>query len=142
MRTFTPMYVFSLLTQVFCKFISRFQYYAQCLMCIKKSKESDREHKRCFSVPSAMQYSTDLKSFHPTKVKMIIERKIDTLETVDEQLYFVMEVNYMTVIVNRIAILYNIAKITEKEIPCLDKLLSWLCILRAKFHFKVQTFSS
>ena len=61
-----------------------------------------------------MQYSTDLKSFHPTKVKMIIERKIDTLEKVDEQLYFVMEVNYMTVIVNRIAILYNIAKITEK----------------------------
>ena len=63
----------------------------------------------------SMEYSTDLKSLRPTKVKMIIERKIDTLETVDKQLDFFMEVKYMTDIVNRIAILYNIAKITEKD---------------------------
>ena len=69
-----------------------------------------------FSVsPPASEYSTDLKSLRPTKVKMIIERKIDTLETVEKQLDFFVEVKYMTDIVNRIAILYNIAKITERD---------------------------
>lgn len=65
--------------------------------------------------PPALEYSTDLKSLRPTKVKMIIERKIDALETVDKQLDFLMEVKYMTDVVNRIAILFNIAKIIEKD---------------------------
>ncbi|PFX11451.1 hypothetical protein AWC38_SpisGene24814 [Stylophora pistillata] len=46
---------------------------------------------------------------------MIIQRKIDALETVDKQLDFLMEVKYMTDVVNRIAILFNIAKIIEKD---------------------------
>ena len=60
-------------------------------------------------------YSTNLKSSRPTKAKLLIERKILSLETVKEQLKFFVEVKYLTETVNKIAILYNIAKIVERD---------------------------
>ena len=59
--------------------------------------------------------STNLKSSRPTKVKMIIERKIMSLKTVKEQLKFFMEAKYVAETVNKIAILYSIAKIIEGD---------------------------
>lgn len=120
MRTFTPifrpMYVFPLLTREFSTNSfqdSTIMFSASCGS--KGVGKVTGNTKRVLVFRPSMEYSTDLKSLRPTKVKMIIERKIDTLETVDKQLDFFMEVKYMTDIVNRIAILYNIAKITEKD---------------------------
>lgn len=59
--------------------------------------------------------STNLKSSRPTKVKMIIERKIMSLKTVKEQLKFFTEAKYVAETVNKIAILYSIAKIIEGD---------------------------
>jgi len=59
--------------------------------------------------------STNLKTTRPTKVKMIIERKIMSLKTVKEQLKFFTEAKYVAETVNKIAILYSIAKIIEGD---------------------------
>ena len=59
--------------------------------------------------------STNLKSSRPTKVKIIIERKIMSLITVREQLKFFTEAKYVAETVNKIAILYSIAKIIEGD---------------------------
>ena len=59
--------------------------------------------------------STHLKSSRPTKVKMIIERKIMSLTTVKELLKFFTEAKYVAETVNKIAILYSIAKIIEED---------------------------
>ncbi|KAJ7388397.1 hypothetical protein OS493_037844 [Desmophyllum pertusum] len=50
-------------------------------------------------------YSTNLKSSRPTKAKLTIEKKILTLKTA----------KYLMDIVNKISILYNIAKIIERD---------------------------
>lgn len=62
-----------------------------------------------------VHYSTNLKSSRPTKTKLILERKIMSLETVQQQLKFFLEVKYFAETVNKIAILYNIAKIIERD---------------------------
>ncbi|KAJ7388401.1 hypothetical protein OS493_037848 [Desmophyllum pertusum] len=60
-------------------------------------------------------YSTNLKSSRPTKTKLTIEKKILTLKTVEEQLEFFKQAKYLMDIVNKISILYNIAKIIERD---------------------------
>ena len=115
-RIFRPMHVFPLLIRKFSSNVfqdSSVMFSASCGS--RRVGKVTGNTKSVLVFRPSMEYSTDLKSLRPTKVKMIIERKIDTLETVDKQLEFFMEVKYMTDIVNRIAILYNIAKITEKD---------------------------
>ena len=65
--------------------------------------------------PPDSYLSTNLKSSRPTKVKMIIEKKIMSLKTVTEQLKFFKEAKYVAETVNKIAILYSIAKIIEGD---------------------------
>lgn len=65
--------------------------------------------------PPDSYLTANLKSSRPTKVKMIIERKIMSLKTVKEQLKFFVEVKYVAETVNKIAILYSIAKIIEGD---------------------------
>lgn len=83
------------------------------------SRQADRIVKPArnslYFINTLAYYSTNLKSSRPTKAKMIIERKILSLETVKEQLKFFAEVKYLAETVNKITILYNIAKIIESD---------------------------
>lgn len=74
-----------------------------------------RTRNSVYFISPLVHYSTNLKSSRPTKTKLILERKITSLETVQQQLKFFLEVKYFAETVNKIAILYNIAKIIERD---------------------------
>lgn len=79
------------------------------------AKPTTRSNSLSYVNPPDSYLSTNLKSSRPTKVKMIIEKKIMSLKTVKEQLKFFTEAKYVAETVNKIAILYSIAKIIEGD---------------------------
>ena len=79
------------------------------------AKPTRRSNSLSYVNPTDSYLSTNLKSSRPTKVKLIIERKIMSLKTVEEQLKFFKEAKYVAETVNKIAILYSIAKIIEGD---------------------------
>ncbi|KAL9953173.1 hypothetical protein ACROYT_G040545 [Oculina patagonica] len=97
------------------RYLAEFTKNTNTLWQADRFVKSPRKRNSLYFINSLAYYSTNLKSSRPTKAKMIIERKIMSLETVQEQLKFFVEVKYLAETVNKIAILYNIAKIIERD---------------------------